>query len=108
MRSRSRQLLKVGVATVLVTAGAYGCGSASSSSSTSTSATATATSRAPGAGKPAVTLGSKNFTEQLILGQLYSQALRGKGFKVTLKSDIGASEVVNRKLAVGEIDGYPE
>jgi osmoprotectant transport system substrate-binding protein len=62
----------------------------------------------PGAGKPAVVLGTKNFTEEFILGQLYAQALRAKGFSVTLKSDIGPSEVMDRKLADGTIDGYPE
>ena len=36
----------------------------------------------PGQGKPAVTMGTKNFTEQTILGQLYAQALRAKGFTV--------------------------
>jgi osmoprotectant transport system substrate-binding protein len=65
-------------------------------------------SRGPGYGKPAVTLGTKNFTEELILGQLYAQALKGKGFSVNLRSDIGASELVARELAAGRIDGYPE
>jgi osmoprotectant transport system substrate-binding protein len=55
-----------------------------------------------------VTLGTKNFTEQLILGQLYAQALRAKGFRVTLRSDLGDSEVVNRELSAGRIGGYPE
>jgi osmoprotectant transport system substrate-binding protein len=55
-----------------------------------------------------VTLGTKNFTEELILGQLYAQALRAKGFTVSLRSNIGASEVVARELAAGRIDGYPE
>jgi osmoprotectant transport system substrate-binding protein len=64
--------------------------------------------REPGAGKPGVTLGTKNFPEEFLLGQLYAQALRARGFSVTLKSDIGASEVVQRALAAGEIGGYPE
>jgi osmoprotectant transport system substrate-binding protein len=81
-----------------------GCGSSSTTSSTLTT---TGGSR-PGAGKPAVTLGTKNFTESLILGQLYGQALRAKGFSVTLKSNIGATEVMERQLSAGEIDGYPE
>jgi osmoprotectant transport system substrate-binding protein len=55
-----------------------------------------------------VTLGTKNFTEELILGQLYAQALRAKGFAVTLKNDIGPSEEVDRALAAKQIDGYPE
>ena len=108
MHSRSTQLLRGGLLALLAAAGAYGCGSSSSTSTLSTPATLTTASRTPGTGKPPVTLATKNFTEQLILGQLYAQALRAKGFKVTLKSDVGASEVVNRKLAAGEIDGYPE
>ncbi|HEX2396795.1 MAG TPA: glycine betaine ABC transporter substrate-binding protein, partial [Solirubrobacteraceae bacterium] len=40
----------------------------------------------PGAGRPPVTLGSKNFTEQFVLGQLYKQALEARGFRVTLKN----------------------
>jgi osmoprotectant transport system substrate-binding protein len=55
-----------------------------------------------------VTLGTKNFPEELILGQLYAQALRAKGFSVALNSNIGSSEVINRQLASGRIDGYPE
>lgn len=55
-----------------------------------------------------MTLGTKDFPEQFILGQLYAQALRVKGFSVTLRNDIGASEVVQRDLAAGKIDGYPE
>jgi osmoprotectant transport system substrate-binding protein len=62
----------------------------------------------PGAGKPPVVLGTKNFTEQFILGQLYAQALRAKGWKVELKQDIGSSEVADRALTSGGIDLYPE
>ena len=54
---------------------------------------ASATSRPrgkPGTGKPAVTLGDKNFTEQFVLGQLYKQALEAKGYTVNLKANIGA------------------
>jgi osmoprotectant transport system substrate-binding protein len=55
-----------------------------------------------------VILGTKNFTEEIILGQLYAQALRAKGYKVTLRSNIGASEVMQGELTAGAIDGYPE
>jgi osmoprotectant transport system substrate-binding protein len=57
---------------------------------------------------PTVTLGTKNFTEEFILGQLYAQALRAKGFSVDLKNDIGSSEIVDRALTNGAIDMYPE
>jgi osmoprotectant transport system substrate-binding protein len=62
----------------------------------------------PGAGKPAVTMGSKNFTEAIILGQLYAQALQAKGFTVHLIQDIGPTEVIDPALLKGVIDLYPE
>jgi osmoprotectant transport system substrate-binding protein len=62
----------------------------------------------PGKGKPAVTFATKNFTEQYVLGELYSQALRAKGFTIVLKENIGSSEIVDRALADGVIDVYPE
>jgi osmoprotectant transport system substrate-binding protein len=62
----------------------------------------------PGKGKPAVTIGSKDFTEQFILGQLYKQALEAKGYKVTFKQNIGSTEVIDKALTSGKIDMYPE
>jgi osmoprotectant transport system substrate-binding protein len=58
--------------------------------------------------KPPVRLGTKNFTEEYVVGQLYAQALRAKGFRVELKNDIGSSEIVDRALTAGAIDMYPE
>src|SRR3954469_10942341 len=57
---------------------------------------------------PPITIGTKDFTEQYILGELYRQALAAKGFKVRLKSDIGSSEIVDRALTAGSLDLYPE
>src|SRR4051795_11571055 len=62
----------------------------------------------PGKGKPPVRLATKNFTEQYVLGELYSQALRAKGFSIVLKENVGSSEIVDRALADGVIDVYPE
>lgn len=85
------------------------CGSSGSGPArTSSSDAATTTARSPGAGKPTFVLGTKNFTEEFILGQLYAQALRAKGFSVTLENNVGPSEVMDRKLTSGAIDGYPE
>ena len=55
-----------------------------------------------------ITIGTKNFPEQFILGELYRQALEAKGFRVRLKSDIGSSEIVDRALIAGSLDMYPE
>jgi osmoprotectant transport system substrate-binding protein len=62
----------------------------------------------PGKGKPAVTLGDKNFTEEYTLGELYKQALEAKGFTINLKSNIGSSEITDKALTSGKIDMYPE
>jgi osmoprotectant transport system substrate-binding protein len=62
----------------------------------------------PGKGKPTVTIGTKDFTEEFILGELYRQALQAKGYKVNLKSNIGATEIVDKALTSGKIDAYPE
>ena len=62
----------------------------------------------PGAGKPAVTIGTKDFTEEFVLGNLYAQALQAKGYKVNLKENIGATEIIDKALTSGQIDAYPE
>jgi osmoprotectant transport system substrate-binding protein len=85
------------------------CGSSSKTTSSSTTASTSASSGSgPGAGKPAVTLGDKNFAEENILGQLYAQALRAKGYTINLKSEIGSTELIYKALKAGRIDGYPE
>jgi osmoprotectant transport system substrate-binding protein len=62
----------------------------------------------PGKGRPPVTFATKNFTEQYVLGELYAQALRARGFTIVLKENVGSSEIVDRALADGVIDVYPE
>jgi osmoprotectant transport system substrate-binding protein len=57
---------------------------------------------------PEITIGTKNFPEQFVLGELYRQSLEAHGFHVRLKSDIGSSEIVDRALTAGSLDMYPE
>ncbi|MBV9408404.1 MAG: quaternary ammonium transporter [Candidatus Eremiobacteraeota bacterium] len=56
----------------------------------------------------AVKVGSKNFTEELILGELYAQALEHAGLAVTRRLDLGTTDIAMAALARGEIDLYPE
>ena len=58
--------------------------------------------------KQTVTIGTKNFTEQYVLGQLYKQALEAKGYKVVYKENIGSSELIDAALKSGKINFYPE
>ncbi|MDE3130052.1 MAG: hypothetical protein KGL16_02780 [Acidobacteriota bacterium] len=62
----------------------------------------------PGKGKPAFVLGDKNFPEEYILGSLYQEALQAKGYTVTLKSNLGSTEIAWQALKTGKIQGYPE
>jgi osmoprotectant transport system substrate-binding protein len=55
-----------------------------------------------------VTIGTKNFPEQFILGQLYKQALEAKGFTVKYKENIGSTELIQTSLTSGKINMYPE
>jgi osmoprotectant transport system substrate-binding protein len=67
-----------------------------------------AVARGGATAKPAVTIGTKNFTEQYVLGQLYKQALEAKGYKVSLKQDIGSSELIDTAFKSGKINFYAE
>jgi osmoprotectant transport system substrate-binding protein len=58
--------------------------------------------------KPTITLGTKNFGEEYILGQLYGQALAAKGFHVIYKGNFGSSELANTAIKSGKMNFYPE
>jgi osmoprotectant transport system substrate-binding protein len=61
-----------------------------------------------GGARPAVRVGSTNFSEQLILAELYSQVLEQNGYRIDRKLDLGSREVVAPALEAGQIDMYPE
>ena len=58
--------------------------------------------------QPPVVIGTLNFTESEILGELYRQALEAKGIRVELQSGVGPRELTNRALRDGDLDMYPE
>lgn len=55
-----------------------------------------------------IKVGSKNFTEEFILGELYAQLLENNGFKVDRKLNLGATPIAHQALINNEIDLYPE
>jgi osmoprotectant transport system substrate-binding protein len=95
-------------ATWSAAAGVSACGDAKSDASASPGQASTATRKLPGTGKPAVTIGDKNFTEQFLLGELYNQALTAQGYTITLNRDIGPTEVTIQALYSGRLSMYPE
>ena len=56
-----------------------------------------------------IIIGTKNFPEQFLLGELYKQALEAKGFDVSgYKENIGSTELTQTALKSGKITMYPE
>ena len=55
-----------------------------------------------------VKVGSKNFTEQFIVAELYAQALEASGIKVERKVNLGGTLIAHKALEEKQIDLYPE
>jgi osmoprotectant transport system substrate-binding protein len=75
---------------------------------TATTTDATSSDHLPGDGKPTVTIGDKNYTEQFVLGQLYLQALEAQGYSVNINQNIGPTDVTLQALKSGALAMYPE
>ncbi|MCW2900048.1 MAG: glycine/betaine transporter substrate-binding protein [Streptosporangiaceae bacterium] len=62
-----------------------------------------------GAGKGgSVTVGSANFPENVLVGEIYAQALQAKGVTVQKKLNIGAREIIFKSVQSGELSVLPE
>ena len=55
-----------------------------------------------------ITIGSKNFTEQKILGEIYAQALEAAGYTVNTELNLGDEKTALKALEGGQISAYPE
>jgi osmoprotectant transport system substrate-binding protein len=55
-----------------------------------------------------VTIGSKNFTEQKVLGEIYAQALTAAGYDVSTQLNLGDELTALKALEGGDISAYPE
>src|SRR5450755_3907824 len=58
--------------------------------------------------KSVIKVGSKNFTEELVLGEIYAQALERSGYLVQRRLDLGSTQIAMEAMQRGEIDLYPE
>jgi glycine betaine/choline ABC-type transport system substrate-binding protein len=103
----SARALFAALLAVALALAAAACGSSNSSTSTSAAAGKKIVSN-PKNGKVTLTIGSKNFTEQIVLGEIYSQALQAAGYKVDKKLDLGSETVALQALKSSKISGYPE
>jgi osmoprotectant transport system substrate-binding protein len=99
VKNRTQLIRAIPVLLVLLALAA--CGNVGSSSGSGPSAE-------DQGGGPTITVGSKNFTEQYVLGELYAQALQANGFNVEKKLDLGSEQIADKALQNGQIDMYPE
>jgi osmoprotectant transport system substrate-binding protein len=105
------RLLLVVLALALPGALVSGCGSGGEKQAATATPTASgqpAIVRDEANAKVSFTIGSKNFTEQRVLGEIYAQGLRAAGYDVKAKLDLGDEHVALAALEHGEIDAYPE
>ena len=105
-------LLALIVAAVMAT-GIAACGSddddsSDSGDSSSESADSNLIEENPDNNAVQLTVGSKNFTEQIVLGEIYAQALEAAGYDVSTDLNLGSEVVALKALEDGEISGYPE
>jgi osmoprotectant transport system substrate-binding protein len=87
-RRRAWALLTAGVLTLVLAVTAGGVASAQSSKS--------------------LTVGSKDFAGAQAVSQAYGQALEKKGYDISFKENLGATEIVYKALENGDLDGYAD
>jgi len=105
------RVLMMALAALALTLGVAACGSSdddSTSSDTSGGGSAGAIESNPANANVNLTIGSKNFPEQEILGEIYAQALQAAGYKVKSALNLGSETVALKAVKSGQISGYPE
>jgi glycine betaine/choline ABC-type transport system substrate-binding protein len=99
------------LAALALTLGIAACGDSNDSTTSGSSEGGNATGAIqsnPENGKVNLTIGSKNFPEQEILGEIYAQALSAAGYKVKSALNLGSETVALKAVKTGQISGYPE
>ena len=107
-----RTIITVALASLAVVLTACGSSDKKKSSTQSGGQTAPASnlikSNPADSKRPTVKLGTKNFTEALVVGEIYKQALQAQGYKVKPQFDLGSEQIAYKALKGGQIDAYPE
>ncbi len=112
--SKAMRLIVAALAAFILALAVAACGDDEESSSPAPSGggggdtSAETIEKIPGAEGKSFTVGSKNFTEQFVLGEIYAQALEAAGFKVKKELNLGSEQIAFKALKSGQIDGYPE
>jgi osmoprotectant transport system substrate-binding protein len=85
-----------------------GDGAASSSTQSTSAAEPAAIKHNDANAKTTLTVGSKNFTEQKVLGEIYAQAFEAAGYTVKKALNLGDEKTALKGVKTDQISGYPE
>jgi osmoprotectant transport system substrate-binding protein len=102
------------LAALALAIGITACGGSSDSSSSDSSGSTEAEGNGSAIvanaenGSVKLTIGSKNFPEQEILGEIYAQGLAAAGYKVKSDLSLGSETVAHKAVKSGAVSGYPE
>ena len=98
------------VAALVIALGIAACGGGDDNNDTGTSGSNSANLIKSNSDNQGIqlTVGSKNFTEEYILGNIYAQALQAAGYNVKTNLNLGSEVIAYKALQDGEISGYPE
>ena len=105
LRVRGVFLLAVGA---ILAVGIAACGGGGSSTSGTSGSSANLIQSNPANKDVKITVGSKNFTEEYILGEIYAQGLQAAGYDVSTKLNLGSETIAKKAIQDGQISGYPE
>ena len=94
---RRFRMLALGASVLALVLSACSTGGGSSSSASASAAS-----------KPKVIIGSANFYESALVGEIYAQALEAKGFSVDRKFNFGTRTLTNAALKSGQLNLMPE
>ena len=107
-QTRSRALFAV-LATIVLALGVAACGSSNDNNTTTSGGnSANLIKSNPANNGIHITVGSKNFTEEYILGNIYAQALKAAGYDVSTNLNLGSEVIAYKALQDGQVSGYPE
>jgi glycine betaine/choline ABC-type transport system substrate-binding protein len=108
MRGLRRRAAFVLVAAAILAVGLAACGGGGETTGGTSASSDNLIQSNSQNGDVSITVGSKNFTEEYILGEIYAQGLEAAGYDVKTKLNLGSETIAKKAIQDGQISGYPE
>ena len=108
MRGLRRRAAFMLVAAAILVVGIAACGGGGDTTGGTSASSDNLIQSSSQNGDVSITVGSKNFTEEYILGEIYAQGLEAAGYDVKTKLNLGSETIAKKAIEDGQISGYPE